>query len=488
MSQADINIARDIALVDELRITENALVEFKRENVDPKVIAKYCSALSNAARIEDKEFAYVLWGIDDDSHEIVGTGFDPDSAKAGGNTVLQLWLAQRLKPSIAFQFRRINHPQGSVILLEIPAASSAPVAFDDIAYVRIGSATPKLTDYPERQQKLITNLRPYVWEKGIAKQFLSSDDVLRLLEYPSYFKLTQQNLPENKVGILERLESDQLIQEDVGGRWNITNLGAILFASDLQEFDISISRKAVRFIAYKGKNRATAVTHRQDGKKGYAIGLEGLINYINNLLPANELIGEAFREASPLFPEIAIRELVANALIHQDMTIQGAGPQIELFEDRMEFTNPGEPLVQTDRMIDLPPRSRNAMLGALMRRMRLCEEQGSGLDKVIDSVEVYQLPPPKFQAEANSMQVIIYAPRKFAEMTLEERIRACYQHSVLKWLSGERMKNASLCVRLAIDKKNAAQASAVLKGALNAGLIKAAEAGNVRTGYLPWWA
>lgn len=479
---------RDIALVDELRTTENALVEFKQNNCDAKLIAKLCSALSNAARIDNKDFAYVLWGIDDVSHEVVGTTFNPEGVKPDSNTVLQLWLAQRLKPSVAFTFRTIAHPKGTVVMLEVPAATSAPVAFDDIAYVRIGSATPKLTDYPERHQKLITNLRPYVWEKGIAKQFVSADEVLALLDYPSYFRLTGQNLPDNKAGILERLNADQLIQTDVGSKWSITNLGAILFAIDLQVFDIAISRKAVRFIAYKGKNRATTVTHRQDGKKGYAVGLEGLVNYINGLLPVNEHIGEVFREPRPLFPEIAVRELIANALIHQDMTILGAGPQIELFEDRMEITNPGEPLIKTERMIDLPPRSRNAMLGTLMRRMRLCEEQGSGLDKVIASVELYQLPPPKFQAEAESMQVIIYGPRTFAEMTPEERIRACYQHAVLKWLSGERMKNASLCERLALDKKNAAQASGVLKGALQAGLIKAAEADNVRTGYLPSWA
>ena len=481
-------IERDIALIDELCTSESALVEFKQNNFDPKLVAKLCSALSNAARIDNKDFAYVLWGVDDSSHEVVGTTFDPDDVKADSNTVLQLWLAQRLKPSVAFEFRRVAHPQGTVVLLEIPAASIAPVAYDDIAYVRIGSATPKLTDYPERQQKLITNLRPYVWEKGLAKQFISADEVLVLLDYPAYFKLTEQNLPDNKVGILERLAADRLIQEDVGGKWNITNLGAILFAADLDAFDISISRKAVRFIAYKGKNRAATVAHRQDGRKGYAAGLEGLINYINGLLPINEHIGAVFREPRRLFPELAVRELIANALIHQDMTIQGAGPQIELFEDRMEITNPGEPLVKTDRMIDLPPRSRNAMLGALMRRMRLCEEQGSGLDKVIASAELYQLPAPKFQAEAGSMQAVIYGPRTFAEMTPEERVRACYQHSVLKWLSGERMKNASLCERLAIDKKNAAQASAVLKNALQAGLIKAAEADNVRTGYVPSWA
>jgi len=97
--------------------------------------------------------------------------------------------------------------------------------------------------------------------------------------------------------------------------------------------------------------------------------------------------------------------------------------------------------------------------------MGLCEEQGSGLDKVILSIEHFHLPPPKFQAEESTMQVILYAPRSFADMTIEERIRACDQHAVMKHLSGERMKNASLCERLGIDSKNAAQATKVINAA-----------------------
>ncbi|NOQ42629.1 MAG: transcriptional regulator, partial [Desulfuromusa sp.] len=248
------------------------------------------------------------------------------------------------------------------------------------------------------------------------------------------------------------------------------------------------SRKAVRFIAYSGTTRAATVTHRYDGRLGYACGFEGLVNYINGLLPRNEHIGEALRETHPLFPKVAIRELVANALIHQDMTIRGAGPQIELFEDRIEITNPGHPLVRVDRMIDLPPRSRNEALAALMRRMRICEEQGSGLDKVVTLVEVFQLPPPLFREEEASMQVILYGPRTFAEMTVEERIRACYHHAILKFLSGDRMKNASLCERFGIAPKNAAQASNIIKKTLDAELIKAADAEHPRAGYVPVWA
>jgi len=483
------NTERDIDLVHDLigRPAETSWVEFKQGNTDPKMIGVRCSALSNAARVDGKDCAYMLWGIDDASQSIVGTTFDPDKNKVG-NQPLQMWLAQKLAPSIAFMFRVVACPEGRVVLLEIPAATSSPVAFEGTPYIRIGSATPKLADYPDRYKQLIEAMQPYTWEHGIARQYISGDEVLSLLDYAQYFRLTGQPLPDNRTGIFERLEAEQLIRRDVGEKWSITNLGAVLFATELAKFDPSLARKAVRFIAYSGTNRAATVTHRHDGKLGYACGFEGLVNYINGLLPRNEHIGEALREAHPLFPELAIRELVANALIHQDMTIRGAGPQIELFQDRIEIANPGRPLVRVDRMIDLPPRSRNESLASLMRRMRMCEEQGSGLDKVVAVVEVFQLPPPLFKAEAASMQVVLYGPRTFANMTNDERVRACYHHAILKFLSGDRMKNASLCERFGIESKNAAQASLIIKKTLDAELIKVADSDHPRAGYVPIWA
>lgn len=170
------------------------------------------------------------------------------------------------------------------------------------------------------------------------------------------------------------------------------------------------------------------------------------------------------------------------------MTVTGAGPQIEMFADRIEITNPGAPLVKPERMIDLPPRSRNEATASLMRRMGLCEEQGSGLDKVVAQAELFQLPPPLFRANDDSLQAVLYGPRKFAQMTPDERVRACYQHAVLKFLSGDRMKNASLCDRFGIAKQNAAQASQVIGLALQQELIKPADADHPRSGYIPYWA
>ena len=168
-------------------------------------------------------------------------------------------------------------------------------------------------------------------------------------------------------------------------------MGAILFAKKLQHFE-HLGRKAVRLIHYRGNGRVETI-RELEGNKGYAVGFEGLIDTIKTLLPANEEIGKAFRKEVPMYPELAIRELVANAIIHQDFSLTGTGPMIELFDTRMEITNPGVPLVDTDRFIDSPPQSRNEMLGSFMRRINICEERGTGIDKVIFKLNCINYPP-----------------------------------------------------------------------------------------------
>ncbi|TFL20275.1 ATP-binding protein [Jannaschia formosa] len=480
-------LERTRRLIDDLRArpSETAWLEFKENKADGPMIGKLVSALSNAARLSDQHYAYIVWGIRDGDHEIVGTDFEPGTKREQGQP-LEMWLASRLRPSIALQFQTLEHRGHRLVLLSIPAAPSAPVEFDRTAFLRIGEATPRLSDHPERLAALWGKLQAFAWEAGVAAQFLSGDDVLARLDYAGYFDLTGRPLPDNRAGIFEKLAADRLIQQDVGEHWNITNLGAILFAKQLDDFDTSLARKAVRFVAYGGQGRADTVTHRQDNRRGYAVGFKGLIDYIDGLLPRNEYIGSAFRQERPLYPAIAIRELIANALIHQDMTVTGAGPLVELFSDRMEITNPGKPLVDPSRFLDAPPQSRNEALAALMRRMRLCEEQGTGIDKVITAVELHQLPPPDFRTVGDAVRVSFFAPRGFAQMSPDERLRACAQHAALKHESGQKMTNASLRERLGID--HASQASVIIRHAQDEGLIRPADPDHPRAGYVPAWA
>lgn len=298
-------VERDIQLIDELRArpAETSWLEFKLNNDSHDLIGKLVSALSNAARYDGKECAYLLWGIQDQTHSVVGTNFDPNTKKVG-NQEFQIWLSTRLQPPPAFEFREVIHPDGRVVILEIPAATAAPTAFEAVPYIRVGSATPRLTDEPQRYQRLIEKMRPYSWENGLAASYVPDDFVLTSLDYASYFSLTKQPLPESKSGVLEKLSADRLIVRDVGNNWNVTNLGAVLFAADLDKFGPSMARKGVRFVAYDGVDRTATVTHRQDGRRGYATGFEGLLAYMNALIPRNEHIGQALREAHPLFPNL----------------------------------------------------------------------------------------------------------------------------------------------------------------------------------------
>ena len=209
---------------------------------------------------------------------------------------------------------------------------------------------------------------------------------------------------------------------------------------------------------------------------------------IDNLVPKNEEIGRALRVEHSLYPPIAIREIVANAIIHQDLTVTGAAPTVEVFPDRIEITNPGKPLVDPPRFMDMPPRSRNEALATLMRRMRICEEQGSGIDKALTAVEVYQLPPPDFRTDGDSVRVTLFGPRAFADMTNAERIRATYQHAGLRYLAGHKMTNASLRGRFGMDKTNAAAVSRIIRDTAESDLIRLADPNAPKSGYVPFWA
>ena len=153
------------------------------------------------------------------------------------------------------------------------------------------------------------------------------------------------------------------------------------------------------------------------------------------------------------YPEIAIRELITNMLIHQDFNISGTGPIVEIFNGRIEFSNPGKPLIDTARFIDHNPVSRNEGLAVIMRKMKMCEERGSGIDKVISESEKYQLPAPEFIVEEKFFKAILYAPRALKEMTREDKIRACYQHCCLKYVNRERMTNQTLRERFKLKKE-----------------------------------
>lgn len=486
-------MGRDIeyltSLVHELRALpgETEWIEFKENTCKPEEIGEYVSALANSAAMVGKSHAYLVWGISDQDHSVVGTTFKPRSQKVG-NEELENWLLRLLVPRIHFNFFEFTIDDRALAVLEVERAYRHPVQFRGQEYIRVGSYKKKLKDFPEKERALWRIFDQTPFESRIAAERVDDDAVLKVLDYPAYFKLLDRPLPRNLDGILNVLTNDGLIYRCDAGGWDVPNLAVMMFARSLRDFP-KLSRKAVRVIQYRGSTR-TDTLREQVGNRGYACGFEGLIGYINGLLPINEVIEGALRRTVPLFPELAVRELVANALVHQDFFVIGAGPMVEIFEDRIEITNPGEPLVDAQRFVDLPPRSRNESLASFMRRIGICEERGSGWDKVVFQSEVYQLPAPLAEVAGENTRVVLFAPRPLSNMDREERIRAAYLHACLRYVNREYLTNTSMRERFGIEARNSARASRLIAEAVKDGAIMPVDpkAAPKLMRYVPWWA
>lgn len=460
--------------------------EFKVNFKNEDEIGKNISALSNGACLQNEHFGYLVFGINDLSLQPVGTNFKPSMFKVG-NEELEHWLLQRLSPRIEIAIYETNYHNKNIALFQIQAANGQPTCFSYHDYVRVGSITRALKDFPEKEKKIWTKGPKQFFEQAIAYQADSAEEVVKLLDTQCYFDLLKIPYPSTRAGVIEKFKLEKFIKENAQG-FAITNLGALLFAKDIQVFD-AVKRKAPRVIQYEGKNKLTTLKD-QLGKYGYAVGFERLISYINSLLPSNEVIGQALRDTVSMYPQIAIRELVANALIHQDFNERGTGPMIEIYSDRIEISNPGLPLITPERFID-EYQSRNEDLAGIMRRFGICEEKGSGIDKVIFNIELFQLPALDVQAQEKHTKVILYAYLKFSDMDKKDRIRACYQHACLKFVTNDKMTNQSLRERFKIATENAAMVSRMIKDTFEAGLIKEEDPENKSrkfVKYVPIWA
>ena len=211
---------------------------------------------------------------------------------------------------------------------------------------------------------------------------------------------------------------------------------------------------------------------------------------VDTWLPSREVIEGPRQKTLRDFPPLVVRELLANALIHQNVFIRGSGPMVEIFERRIEITNPGIPLADIDRIIDAMPRTRNETLAGLMRRTDICEERGSGWDKIIAQIESHQLPPPSIQVSGDHTRVVLYTPRPLSDLSLSEKCQVIYFHACLQHARGEFVTNASVRKRFGIHQRNSAQASRLIAHAVHEGALipDNTESAKKLKKYLPWWA
>jgi ATP-dependent DNA helicase RecG len=454
--------------------SETQILEFKeaKTTFDREKLNEYCVAIANEGG------GHLVLGVADAiPRAVVGSRAFPNLIDAV-NEVFQ-------RVGFRVDAEAVQHHSGRVVVFSIPSRLKGTAYHLNGRYLmRSGSSLTSMSE--DRLRAIFAEGAPD-WLEEPSQRALDGQGVIDKLDTQAFFELMKQPYPTDRGGVLTRLVEHRLIDQ-LDGQYSIRRIGGLLIAKRLDEFP-DIARKVPRVVVYSSNSKMETRID-QIGQRGYAAGFQGLVTFVMQQMPQNEIIENALRKKVKLLPENSVRELIANALIHQDLKIGGAGPMIEIYPNRIVISNPGIPIVEVDRFID-GYQSRNERLADFMRRMNMCEERGSGIDRVIHEAEVYQLPPPRFQSDPQRTTVTVYGLQPFDEMDREDRIRACYQHCSLKWVLNERMTNQTLRERFGLAEGRAAIASQVISATIDAGMIKPDEAvGASRkyARYLPFWA
>ncbi|MEH2412129.1 ATP-binding protein [Nostoc sp.] len=458
--------------------TENLEFKQAKQQFNKVDLLKYCVALANEGG------GYLVFGVTNKPpRQIVGSQAFPSQTSLNE-------IKSRIVEKLGFRVdvTELAHPNGRVLVFEIPPRPVGQAyTFDGAYLMRSGEDLRPMT--PDVLKKIFAEDQQN-WFCQPAQSEASPDDVINLLDTQSYFELLKIPYPTTRDAVLDRLETQNLIQKTAQG-WTITNLAAILLGKKLDAFSPVLARKAPRVVIYEDTDKLKT-RNETTGVKGYAVGFEGLVDFIHSAAPQNRFIEEVLREEVKMFPRQALRELIANALVHQDFLARGTSVMIEMYSDRIEISNPGIPPIKVERFID-ENRSRNEQLANLMRRFYICEEKGSGIDKVVTAAEEFQLPAPDFRVGDTRTTAVLFAHQDFADMSKRDRIRACYQHCCLLYVSNKRMSNQTLRerFRLSESKAKAVIVSQIIGATKEEGLIKTDESESSSTRYaryLPFWA
>ncbi len=424
-------------------------------------LAQHVSAFAN-----NKGGGILVFGVNDD-----GSIFTPSQTEID-NIIRKLGniAKNNLSYSISIDHAILEFEGESLLFVYIPEQKERPVHLRGKDVYESFCRSAKQTVRMSRQQvhNHIAESQGLTFENRIAKSDLTADEVLSLLNYEKLYELLDKDLPSSSDSIINKLKEYGFCISN-GHHYEITNLGALLFANNFSEYPLLKGREVI-VRKYQGTNNRNQI-FEQHGQYGYAVGFAKLIDFIMKNVIDDENI-EITRDYNYKYPKVAIREFVANAIVHQDFSITGIPISVEIFTNRIVITNPGVPLNDVNRLIDLPPHSRNERLAETMFLLNMCERRGSGIDRAIEAIEKMQLPPVKIAKNDDSTRVIMHPKKSLSEMTKGEKIEACYQHACLMNEDDKAINNQSVRERFGLDKNKSSEASRIIADTLELKLIK----------------
>ena len=342
---------------------EASWFEFKENWFEPAALGEYVSSLSNAAAMEGRRCGYLVWGVDDASHEIVGTSFDPRVDVK--HEPLEHYLARQVTPDVGFSFHELDMDGVRVVVLAVPAASKVPTSFNGVRYLRIGSSKVNLAKYPERESQLFFTLRTgpaTVTNTPSGYQDLTFEKLL------TYYAARGVQLSPRTFEKNLRLRCED-------GRYNLL---AQLLSDD--------SHIPVRFAMFTGTDKAsTMYAVREFGNTCLLYSLDKALEYgeLLNVPQADERNRVVERKEVMLFDAGAYREAMVNAFVH-NLWVSGNAPMITVFSDRIEILSrgalpPGQTMEGFFAGESVPV---NPELSDIFLQLHISERTGRGVPKV----------------------------------------------------------------------------------------------------------
>lgn len=480
-----LSIVRSLAEKNE---GEGEWFEFKMNKDDPTMIGEDISALSNMARIRGMDKAYLIWGVDDSSHDRSGATFDPWKTKKGNEDLIP-WLRLEISSTIQFSFHVALEGAKRFVVLQIDAAQSLPTRFSGNAYCRLESYTKDIRSQPQIERQLLLALMLRQDENGVALGGLSEEELFAYLDFPAYYKAFGFIVPATREEMIKAFLREGFIQRSSGGDYAILNLGALTFASDLRRFP-NLGARLVR-VGERKNGVATQIANPKDFAEGYAISFDKILDYVLSLTKPEERVNpEGHTVVDTLYPAILIREALTNMMIHQDISASGESLMIWVSEKSLSFSNPGSLDVPVDRIIDIAPKARNEKMAAFLRRLGIGDSQGSGFDKIESALEEKKMPSAVLYPVSGSVRLEIEAKTSYALYDEEERIRSVYYCACLCHENRVRLDNDFLRRRFGLSEKERPLISRLLAHCVELGRIKLADptAGVRSRSYVPYWA
>lgn len=467
--------------------TETEWIEFKTTYVENTKIGEYISAIGNATTLSGRSFGYVVWGIDNTSHEIVGTTFDYRKTKEGAEE-LEAWLAHMCSPRVNFRFYQTEIDGKRVVLLQIPGATESPIVFAGQKWIRVGSNNKKLDQYPDKEKALWLSMVRTPVELRSVMEGLNEEEILQHLNYEAYCDILNKPRATTIDDIIDELKNEKFIVQGDSLTWDITNLGALMIGKNIQNFN-GLSHKVLRVIVYDGADRAYS-KQEEEFTQGYALSYEQVIRHIETVIPRREVIVDGIKKQQLSFPDIAIRELVANMIVHQDINHHGTYPTVEVFSDRIEFYNAGAPLVSVERIIDFVPKARNENMTSFMRRCNICDERGSGYDKIVRATSSNAMLAPSVENQENQFtKVTLFSKIPFSIISKKEKVWTCYMQACLDYVGKRTITNSEIRKIFGLEEKDGYKASRVLRDTVAEGLICPLDENTAprHMQYIPFW-